>query len=450
MDGLGRDIWFAVTEEFERLRGRQARELWLTGARPRSFHRGLFTLDVADPTAKAAIDGRYRGDLESIFQDITGSPVRLRTRVSDEPTGEVPDGRPAPGPRLEPPRVPRAPRGVGIPGSSAFRATRASEIAHAAVGKFVAGDDDGFSHLFVHGPPGCGKTALARHALARLAESLPDCDPLVLSGDALARDVMRAARTRTFGSFQRGWGGRDVVVIDEAHRLRGQKVAQSMIVTLIGPLVQRGGRVLVLSRHAPRAMHGIGERLLSHFVGGMVVAMRDPDPGDREAVLEEVSAAQGASAEPGVLAAVATRCPGTLHDAVELLGRAAATARAEGRAVLMSDVEMRLSGPSSGEVNLDALVRLLARETGIEAERIRSAEKSRDVAAVRHLCVFLATRSLGLSSRQVCRSLRLRSPSIVAYARRAVERKRNLDAEYERLIQTVQGRLAGAQRDLPW
>ena len=72
------------------------------------------------------------------------------------------------------------------------------------------------------------------------------------------------------------------------------------------------------------------------------------------------------------------------------------------------------------------------------------------MAAARHLCVYLATRSLGLSSRQICRSLRLRSPSIVAYARRAVERKRRIDPSYEQLIQLLQSKLAGAQRDFTW
>jgi hypothetical protein len=61
--------------------------------------------------------------------------------------------------------------------------------------------------------------------------------------------------------------------------------------------------------------------------------------------------------------------------------------------------------------------------------------------------VYLASRSLGLSSRHICRSLRLKSPSIVAYARRAVERRRLTDPSYEKLIHTLQAKLAGAQRD---
>ena len=77
-----KQIWLVVTEEFGRLRGRKVCDLWLEDAEPHSFRRGLFTLDVKDASKKEAIDNCYRKDIESIFREITGSPVRLRTRVA--------------------------------------------------------------------------------------------------------------------------------------------------------------------------------------------------------------------------------------------------------------------------------------------------------------------------------------------------------------------------------
>ena len=56
MSAHGADIWKDVADAFGRLRGRRTQALWLDAARPGSFHRGLFTLDVASPSAKAAID----------------------------------------------------------------------------------------------------------------------------------------------------------------------------------------------------------------------------------------------------------------------------------------------------------------------------------------------------------------------------------------------------------
>lgn len=468
LKGLGLDIWREVVEEFGRLRGRPARDLWLAGARPRAFLRGLFTLDVDDATTKAAIDGTYLADLEAIFHSITGSPVRLRVRVEgeaaplDDEGGGAGSGtsnaasarRGASSERVTAAarkdgatmRLPAA-RALLPEGPEVYVPTVATRLAAGAIEQLVRGD---VSLLFVHGPSGCGKTALAGWALQRLTEALPDSDPLVLSGESLALDVQRASRDRTFGALQRDWSGRDVVVLDEAHRLRGRDTAQQVAVSLVGPAVDRGGRVLVLSRHAPRQIQALGDRLLSHFLGGLVVAVDELDVADREAVLAAHARRLPIDVEEGVVQALAARAPGPLGEVVGLLGSAAGSAAREKRSLRLADVERWLRGPQQGELSLDALIAMVSAETGIEADRIRSSEKSRHVAHVRHLCVYLAARSLGLSARQICRSFRQRSPSIVAYARRAVERQRGIDPSYEQLIQTVQARLAGAQRDFAW
>ena len=484
MESPGKQIWSVVTEAFGRLRGKQARGLWLDKAEPSSFHRGLFTLDVQDASMKEAIDSCYREDIESIFLDITGSPVRLRTRVATgQPErfpaddvlpeeagaelgaeaaagasvagGNVADGA---GRRVGKAR-PTSARGrpadrrriIPISGPTRFAQTPANEFAFRAVERFVEGSSAGFNPLFIHGPVGCGKSALAHHALRGLDALDEDVDPLVLSGESLARDVRRASRNRTFGALQRRWAEYDTIVLDEAHRLRGQRVAQTVAVSLLGPALSRGGRVLVLSRHAPQDIHGLGERLLSHFEAGLVVAMREPDASDRLAALEAATAGLPVAIDADALAAVCERCPGTLTDAVALLQRACEKAREDGHAsVRLTEVEPRLVRAGRGPQSMDLLVDLLCQETGVCPDRLRSSEKTRDVAGLRHLCVYLASRSLGLSSRQICRSLRLRSPSIVAYARRAVERRRASDAAYEKLIHVLQARLAGAQRDFEW
>jgi len=487
MDGIGCDIWTAVAEGFRRLRGAAAHDLWLGRADPHSFRRGLFTLGVENSDVKAALDGPYRADIEALFHDITGSTVRLRIQVTSQtengsnrlpvaPT-VLPESRATAARRRASKRggspadsdasvpnsnlaSPEAATPIQQQGAeaSALRATRqpmlvdttANRLVLRATEAWVDDPSGGFNPLFIHGPEGSGKTALAAHALARLSAAHPELDPLVFSGESLSADVNAASRSRSFGRLQRSWADRDVLVIDEAHRLRNRYTAQSMVVSLVEPVLRRGGRVLVLSRHPPGDIFALSDRLLSHFLAGMVVALREPDPASRRAVLASVAAVLPVGVEEGVTRAVAEHCPGSLSDAIELLRGAAERAAADGRSVAQADVQQQLRQPSPTDRRLDDLIAMLAEETGIEVERIRSAEKSRDVAAVRHLCVYLSSHSLGLSSRRICRSLRLRSPSIVAYARRAVDRRRRLDTDYEQLIQRVQGRLEGAQRDLEW
>ena len=73
-------------------------------------------------------------------------------------------------------------------------------------------------------------------------------------------------------------------MLDEAHRLRGKRIAQSVAVSLLGPALESGGRALVFSRHVPGGIHGLGDRLRSHFLGGLVVAMHPPGRPECESV----------------------------------------------------------------------------------------------------------------------------------------------------------------------
>jgi chromosomal replication initiation ATPase DnaA len=327
MNVKGAEIWRQVSAAFGRLRGERARSLWLGDARPAAFRRGLFTLDVASPAAKAAIDARYRTDIETLFQEMTGSPVRLLTRL-----GDVEHAPPVALPVASPkPSAPPAPVGAGAPARpDAFVPTAACTLALRSAEHFVLAPQAGWNPLFVYGPAGCGKTELARHVLTLLESAGEVREPLVLSGPALTRDVTRAARTGTLGTLQAGWASADLVVLDEAHRLRGQRRCQAEAGSLISAALSRGARVLILSRHAPREVMRLDDRLRSWFLGGMVVAMAEPDTADRAAVLTAVSNTLDVEVVDGVVPALAGRCPGTLTDAVRTLERAARAARQAG------------------------------------------------------------------------------------------------------------------------
>jgi chromosomal replication initiator protein len=438
MKTQGTELWQAVSEAFERLRGERARSLWLDAARPAGFRRGLFTLDVASESIKVAIDARYREDLESIFREVTGSPVRVLTRVAGSDASPLP----------EPVRGAR--RGADLARPEQFVITACNRLAHRALERFVMAPEAGWNPLFVFGPAGSGKTELARHALARLREGGEVADPLVLSGPALTSDITRAARTGGLASRRAEWLGRDLLVLDEAHRLRGQRRTQAETAALLEGLLGRGRRVLVLSRHAPQDLQGADPRLLSWYLSGMVVGLGEPDTAAREAVLAAVAESLGVPVAAEVSSALAARCPGSLSDAVRVLQRAAREAARRGATLDLELLDRRLAGPTPAEATMRAVIEGVSRATGIAGERICSSQKSRDVASARHLCAFLGTHSLQLPARQVCRSLGQASPSLVAYARRAVQRRRETDPAYDALVHELQARLQGAQRDFAW
>ncbi|MGQ0552079.1 MAG: DnaA ATPase domain-containing protein [Planctomycetota bacterium] len=471
MNDQGVDIWRAVSEGFARLRGPKPGELWLAGARPAAFRRGLFLLDVPHASAKAALDARYLGDLEGLFLQVTGSPVRVLVRVAAEEAAAEASGAagassaalrlngagadhtaapsPARGAAAEPPGAQRNDWPSVLLRPERFRVTAANRLALRAAERFVL-SPAGWNPLFIYGPAGCGKTDLARHVLSALRAAGEACEPLVMSGPALTRDASRAARTGGLAALRESWGRRDLLILDEVHRLRGQRRAQLEACALLEALLARGVRVLLLSRHAPQAVLATDARLLSWFLGGMVVAMGEPALSDRQIVLAEVAAALPVPVGEGVVSALASRCPGNLADAVRVLQRAALDAEEQGGPLDLALFDRRLARASPAELGMESIVALIAHDSGVPAARIRSREKAREVVAARHLCAYLANHSLGLPTRQVCRSLGQASASLVGYARRAVEAQRETDPSFDQRVHALVARLQGAQRDFAW
>lgn len=442
MNAQGEEIWTAVSTAFASLRGERARALWLADARAGELRRGLFLLEVGSPTAKAAIDARYLGDLEALFLQVTGSRVRVLTRLAETERARAPD--------IAPSRPRATTDGGAALRAESFVLTTSNRMALKALERFVLVPEAGWNPLFVHGPAGSGKTELACEALRRLRAAGAALDPLVLSGAALSADVSRAARAGTLTALRAGWLSRDVLVLDEAHRLRGRRRSQIEACALIEAAVHAGRRVLVLSRHAPRALTQADPRLLSWYQSGMIVALAEPDSGDRIAILTAAARQLPVEVHEDAVRALAERCPGSLSDAVTLLQRAAREAQERRQPLGLEHLDRRLAQPTPSELTLRAVVETVGQQLGVTPARIGSPEKTRTVAAARHLCAYLATHSLGLPTRQVCRSLGSASPSLVAYARRAVEARRLREPDFDRLVHALQARLQGAQRDFAW
>jgi len=444
MKAVGNQLWVAVVDSFGELRGPQARDLWLSDVQPASLQRGMLLLEVPNASVKVAIDARYRTDLESILHEITGSPVSVRTEVRACGLDRAERVRALPpGPLL-------APAPAETPDTGPFVVVESNRLAHLAADRFCLSDERDFSPLFVHGPEGCGKTLLAGWVLARLRQLGDVRRPLVLGAEAMSRDVVRAYRRREVAPLRRAWAERDLLVIDEIHRLRGRRRTQEEAAGLIGRALEGGTRVLLLSRHAPREIPLFSDRLQSQMAAGMVVAMGDPTPSERLEILSRLARRLPVRVDADVLTTLARRHPGPLSVVVDRLGVLAKDALAEGVVLDGRRLDGRLKATHRAALRVDEIVDLVAEHLGVAPGRVRSSEKTRSVAIARHLCIDLATRSLGLSARQVCRHLGLNSPSTVPYARERVARRRGNDPDFDRLVLRLQAEIEGAQRELPW
>jgi chromosomal replication initiator protein len=437
---LARDLWQEVTAAFRARYGTAIAELWLPQITPTFFAKGVYALAVPNDVVREWLDHRYRAEIEAILRDLTGSPIRVQLKVDA--------GKPL---------LSRDPDVDGIEVEAAGAATLAPAIrpenrhANAALARLLADPSTG-NPLFLYGAQGTGKSHLVRHHLEQYAAQGNGTRTTVsIAAEAFSQGLVRALRENELSAYRGRMLAADVLVLEEAHRLRGKPRTQREFLSILRYLVARGRPVILTSRHPPNGIFLLDEAVRSYFLSGILVRIQDYADPSRLAILEE-RASRFARKVPGpTLERIVARVGGSLDRQVRFLEKVAAfAALSEREATLefLADKFPELAGKGGSEIDIKDLIDQAAREFGTTPEDVASNRKIRTAVLARHVVVYVATEVLGMKANRVMRHLGGLSPSTTAYARRRVEGLRRDDSLFDARIRQLLERLGRGQRML--
>lgn len=444
------EIWGQVRDGFARRHGNAIRDLWFKHTRPLSFSRGLFVLGVPNLFIKEWLEKKYVAELEEIFKDLTGSPVRILVRIDGYTyrlMKEMGD-EPSPPVGAEPPEKP-----AGVePACPRFVVRPECKIACSSFEKILR-DAPGstFNPLLLYGPAGVGKTHLIRHFVERAKSSAFFSEVKVIDALQFASEFSAAARAgdrvRFRGSILRG----ELLVVEEAHRLKNKLKTQLELLSILKYLVERQRQVVITSRHHPRDIDFFEDPLASFFLSGMVVSISGYSTGSQVEILTQKVTREVNTLQPTLVEAVARIGSLDLARKEELIWKVIATAESKDEAPTSAFFRKHFPEYESsvaGEDRVDHIIDLVSRSRDVDRDLVASNCKVRKVVEARYLVIYLATTLLKISSRRISRWLGNISPSIVPYARKKVEKRRLEDPFFDSMILDLQSEIEGGQRYL--
>jgi chromosomal replication initiator protein len=305
-----------------------------------------------------------------------------------------------------------------------------NRFAHAAALAVAELPAQAYNPLFLHGPPGLGKTHLL-HAIgnfvSRYGSGLRVRYATVEEFTSAFVDAVRADRT---AAFKEAFRRVDVVLIDDVQFLARKERTREEFFHTFNALLDSGRQLVMTSDRRPEELAELEERLTERFRSGLVVELDPPSVDLRRAILDKRSRLDGVALAPEVLDEIAGRVTSSVRALEGALIRVVAYASLKGEAptpTLVRHVLRRLSVPVAGApCTLEAILTATGAQFGVPTERLRAHDRRPKIVEARNVAMYLAEAVAGQNPSEIAREMGRNHTSI----RPAIDRvKAQLDQD---------------------
>jgi chromosomal replication initiator protein len=424
-------VWGPVRERLEVSLPATTFKLWLEPLQPVSVCDGVLYLS-APRDIRGWVERRYAPRLATELRQMTDlSDVALVER------GEAP--APEPG----------APVAQALDPDNTFEAFvigPGNRLAHGAALAVAELPGEAYNPLFLHGPPGLGKT----HLMAAIAEYLgrrhPQLNVHYTTAERFTTEFVAALRHTGPELFKHRYRELDALLIDDVQVLEGKERTEEEFDHTYNALHAAGKQIVLSSDRPPGALSRLEERLRDRFDWGLTIELEPPDLRTRTTLLWRMAQRSAPELEhPRVLEAIAGRAEGNVRLLEGAMTRVIALAsilsepiseRLVHRALRSpADVDAMQSVASAPSVN--AIQEAVSTVLRIPRAELLSSRRTPRVARARQLAMYLTREMTSLSLAQIAREFD-RDHSTVLHAIRVVDKRLEPGSETADAIHRVQ------------
>lgn len=329
-----------------------------------------------------------------------------------------------------------------------------NRFAHSAALAVAELPGEAYNPLFLHGPPGLGKTHLMGAIAGYMREHNPQINALYTTAERFTSEFVSALRSDGPEAFKRRYRELDALLIDDVQILEGKARTEEEFVHTFNTLHAAGKQVVLSSDRPPESLARLEERVRDRFQWGLTVAIEPPDLRTRINLLWRLAADAGSDnlPEPDALREIAGRVSGNVRLLEGALTRVLALGSVFSEPIDRSLVNRALD-PSQAAPKKAAAKAIMAPSVaaiqesvgsvlGVEISAMCSASRIPRVARARQLAMYLAREMTPLSLTQIAREFD-RDHSTVIHSVRAVEGRLEPGSDTAEAIHNVRRSLGG-------
>ena len=165
-----------------------------------------------------------------------------------------------------------------------------NRLAHAASLAVAELPGQAYNPLFLHAPPGLGKTHLL-HAIGNYVLAFGGGATVrYTTVEAFTNHFITRSSTRSIDRFKHAYRDADVLLIDDVQFLASKAKTEEEFFHTFNALYETGRQLVLTCDRLPRQLTTVEERLRERFESGLVADIRPPDFATRVAILRKRAA----------------------------------------------------------------------------------------------------------------------------------------------------------------
>jgi chromosomal replication initiator protein len=410
-------LWQLVRDELAASVPRSTFELWLDPLRAVSAQGSTLYLS-APATVRSWAERRYASRLVDALVRHSEGLDSIAFIAGDDPLGNAEHGS-----------IPRSLPFDPTHTFGRFVIGSANRLAHAAALAVAELPGDAYNPLFLHGPPGLGKTHLLGAIASYMQANHPELTVHYTTAERFTTEFVGALRHDGPERFKARYRELDALLIDDVQVLEGKQKTEEEFVHTFNTLHGAGKQIVLSSDRPPQSLSRLEGRLRDRLQWGLCVALDPPDLRTRVALLWRLASAASLDVpEPSLLREVAARVPTNVRLLEGTMTRILALASMLGEPLAPAVVDRALQStpselsPAPHVPTIQAIQDAVCSVLDVSRADLVSPNRSSHITSARQLAMYTTRELTSHSLTEIARAFH-RDHTTVGHAIRSVAQR---------------------------